>query len=139
MPPSQEGTPQAQAAPGEQAPQTAPGEQAPQTAPGEQAPQTAVPEQSDQGWSENQQWSPQPTAPAAPPAPEPPKEGPPFVTIDVTVYGLPELTPIELPALPDDIKLPPPPVELLLHQVPDGHGAPTVEVTTAPPLAPFHL
>lgn len=121
VPPAQEGAPPAPAAPGEQ------------------APQTAVPEQSDQGWSENQQWSPQPSAPAAPPAPEPPKEGPPFVTIDVTVYGLPELTPIALPSLPEGIQLPPPPVELLLHQVPDGQGAPTVHVTTAPPLAPFHL
>lgn len=110
------------------------------------APQTAVPDQADQadqadqGWSENQQWSPQPSAPAAPAAPEPPKEGgPPFVTIDVTVYGLPELAPIALPPLPDGIVLPPPPVEVLLHQVPDGQGAPTVQVTTAPPLAPFHL
>nr|WP_296774130.1 hypothetical protein [Rhodococcus sp. (in: high G+C Gram-positive bacteria)] len=129
-------------------PQSTPGPVAPSpegtvpapATPGEQAtPQTAAPEQGSTPNQQSQQWSPEPTAPAAPSAPEPPKEGPPFVTIDVTVFGVPELTPIALPPLPEGIVLPPPPVEVLLHQVPDGQGAPTVQVTTAPPLPEFHL
>lgn len=106
------------------------------------APTTGAPavvtEAPSEGWSEYQQWSEEPTTPAAPAVPEPPKEGPPFVTVDVTLYGVPELPTIELPPLPAGIVLPPPPVEIVLHQVTVGQGA-NVQVSTAPPLPDFHL